>query len=143
MEMFIRHGGRVIAAGYSVAAMLPKNDIKLHAALVETPPEWDTFSALAASDITTAAPEITMSPLAYWASSHTAEALYGTQDEPVAVQYRYGEGTGRRNINTLRMKVFGAGNLLIGYYQKLLYGRTGRKMQLIRLIRPPYPSQLA
>jgi len=93
IEMFVREGGRVIAAGYSVAAMLPKSDIKRHAALVETPPEWETFSALAAADITTAAPEITMSPLAYWASGHTAEALYGTQDEPVAVQYRYGEGT--------------------------------------------------
>ncbi|MDR0311336.1 MAG: DUF4350 domain-containing protein [Acidobacteriota bacterium] len=97
IERFIRQGGRIIAAGPSAAAMLPDNDIQRADAVADTvfdaPPEWEDFSALAPSDITLAAPEITLSPRAFWPSHGSALALYGTEDKPVAVRYFYGEGT--------------------------------------------------
>ena len=93
LERFVREGGRLIATGPNAAWVLPENNIRPNVTISDIPPDWEEFSALAASDITLAAPKITMSPRAFWASPDSAFALYGTKAAPVVVRYPYGEGT--------------------------------------------------
>jgi len=90
IERFIREGGRLITAGQSAAMMLPKKDVK---ATIAEDMDWEKFPALAPTDVTYNAPQITLAPQAYWTSNSSALALYGNEKRPVVVRYAYGEGT--------------------------------------------------
>ena len=93
LERFVTEGGNLIAAGPSSAWMLPENAVQTRPVLSDIQPPWEEFSALTATDITLAAPKITLSPQAFWGAPDSALALYGTKDAPVAVMQRRGEGT--------------------------------------------------
>jgi len=90
LTQFISDGGHVIAAGAFAGIFLPENGSE---------PEplggmvWKRLSALSPSSITRAAPEITLSPRAYWKPDSFAVPLYGdSADKPRVVKYRYGKG---------------------------------------------------
>ncbi|MDR0842880.1 MAG: DUF4350 domain-containing protein [Acidobacteriota bacterium] len=116
LHQFVQDGGRLIAIGSTVSMMLPgmSPETPLEtpsgggAVIRPSPVEvmaWDKFPALAPTDITRAAPQITMAPRAYWNSPDAALALYGKmgktgqmgqmgrEDRAVVVRYPYGEGT--------------------------------------------------
>jgi len=87
---FVSNGGRVIAAGTFSGIFLPENG-------AEPEPlqgvDWKTMAALSPSSITRAAPEITLTPRAYWRSDSFAVPLYGeSAQKPRVVKYRYGKG---------------------------------------------------
>lgn len=89
LTTFLKSGGRVIAAGRFVGFYLPEDE--------ESPnplpgTSWVRVSALSPSRVTRAAPEISLSPRAYWRSSASAIGLYGESDKPSVVTYKVGEG---------------------------------------------------
>jgi len=89
LKTFISEGGHVIATGMFAGTFLPENDSTpdLLAALT-----WKKASALSPSQITRAAPQIMLSPRAYWRSFSAAYPLYGDGDRTVVVKYPFGRG---------------------------------------------------
>jgi hypothetical protein len=89
LKTFISEGGHVIATGMFAGTFLPENDSTpdLLAALT-----WKKASALSPSHITRAAPQIMLSPRAYWRSFSAAYPLYGDGDRTVVVKYPFGRG---------------------------------------------------
>lgn len=89
LETFISEGGHVVATGMFAGTFLPENDSvpDLLAAMT-----WKKASALSPSRITRAAPQITLSPRAYWQSFSAAYPLYGDGDRTVVVKYPFGRG---------------------------------------------------
>jgi hypothetical protein len=89
LHQFIRRGGRLIAIGPSAAFLLPKNDAQADPMEVLT---WEKFPAVAPSQISQAAPQITLTPKATWNSPSSALVLYGKENQAVVIRYPYGEG---------------------------------------------------
>lgn len=89
LETFISEGGHVIATGMFAGTFLPENDSvpDLLAAIT-----WKKASALSLSQITRAAPQIMLSPRAYWQAFSPAYPLYGDGDRTVVVKYPFGRG---------------------------------------------------
>jgi len=90
LRRFVFGGGRVLAMGASAAAIAPDADAK-------AVPDWNlqpkTYAALAPSLYARDAPEITMVAPDTWTSSpHTWLALYGKEDQIVALSYKVGKG---------------------------------------------------
>jgi Domain of unknown function (DUF4350) len=88
LKTFISEGGHVIATGMFAGTFLPEN---------ESAPDllamtWKKASALSPSRITRAAPQITLSPRAYWQAFSAAYPLYGDGDRTVVVKYPFGRG---------------------------------------------------
>ena len=90
LAAFLRSGGRLIASGRFVGFYLPVDD---EAASPLAGSTWKQVSALSPSPITRAAPEITLTPRAYWRPGKGTVALYGETDRPVVVEYRVGDGS--------------------------------------------------
>ena len=95
IKTFIRGGGLLIATGSTVGAIMPESDIQIANTyrMTDIMPEWEEFSAVTPSEITTSAQKITLSPQAFWGTRRSTEVLYGTNDRPVVVRYSYGDGT--------------------------------------------------
>jgi len=89
LKAFISEGGRVIATGMFAGTFLPENDSVPDLIAGMT---WKKVSALAPSEITRAAPEITLAPEAHWMPSSAAYPLYGDGDHTLVVTYPYGRG---------------------------------------------------
>jgi len=89
LKTFISEGGHVIAAGMFAGTFLPENDSTPDLLAAMT---WKKASALSPSRITRAAPQITLSPRAYWRAFSAAYPLYGDGDRAVVVQYPFGRG---------------------------------------------------
>jgi hypothetical protein len=89
LEKFLRSGGHIVAAGRFAGFYLPQDE-----SAVETPPksDWQKFPAIGLSPITKAAPEITLTPAAYWRAGKGGIALYGEPEKPVVIEYQIGEG---------------------------------------------------
>jgi len=90
IRRFVLGGGKVLAMGASAAKIAPDAEAR-------EVPEWNpapkTYSALVPSPYTREAPEITMvAPDAWTSSSHTWLALYGKEDDIVALSYKVGKG---------------------------------------------------
>jgi hypothetical protein len=88
LKTFISEGGHVIATGMFAGTFLPEN---------ESAPDllamtWKKAAALSPSRITRAAPQITLSPRAYWQAFSAAYPLYGDGDRTVVVKYPFGRG---------------------------------------------------
>jgi hypothetical protein len=90
LATFLHGGGRLIASGRFVGFYLPVDD-EFASPLAGS--SWKHVSALSPSPITRAAPEITLTPRAYWRPGKGAVALYGESDRPVVVEYRVGDGS--------------------------------------------------
>jgi hypothetical protein len=90
LAAFLRSGGRLIASGRFVGFYLPVDD---EAASPLEDSTWKHVPALSPSPITRAAPEITLTPRAYWRPGKGAVALYGETERPVVVEYRVGDGS--------------------------------------------------
>ena len=88
LKTFISEGGHVIATGMFAGTFLPEND-SVPDLLAIT---WKKASALSPSQITRAAPQIMLSPRAYWRPFSAAYPLYGDGDRIVVVKYTYGRG---------------------------------------------------
>lgn len=90
LREFVSNGGHMIAAGTYAGIFLPEN------ASEPQPLEgmaWKKQRALSPSSITRAAPEITLTPRAYWKPDFFAVPLYGDDAaKPTVVKYRYGQG---------------------------------------------------
>ena len=89
LKTFISEGGHVIATGMFAGTFLPENESTPDLLAAMT---WKKASALSPSRITRAAPQITLSPRAYWRSFSAAYPLYGDGDRTVVVQYPFGKG---------------------------------------------------
>jgi hypothetical protein len=89
LELFLRSGGEIISAGRFAGFYLPLNN-SVPDPLGTT--AWKPMAAIAPSSITRAAPEITMAKAAHWRPDTGAVGLYGTELEPVVVEYRIGDG---------------------------------------------------
>ncbi len=89
LKTFISEGGRVIATGMFAGTFLPENDSVPDLLGAMT---WKKASALSPSRITRAAPQIMLSPRAYWRSFSAAHPLYGDGDRTVVVKYPFGRG---------------------------------------------------
>jgi hypothetical protein len=89
LKTFISEGGHVIATGMFAGTFLPENESTPDLLAAMT---WKKASALSPSRITRAAPQITLSPRAYWRSFSAAYPLYGDGDRTVVVQYPFGRG---------------------------------------------------
>lgn len=87
--LFLRSGGRVIAAGRFANFYLPMDESAVEPL---SPTTWKRVPALSPSPITRAAPEITLAPQAYWRSSSGAVGLYGEPEKAAVVEYKIGEG---------------------------------------------------
>lgn len=87
---YLQGGGRVIATGRFAGFYLPVDEA-YYEPLVDS--ERKRIAALSPSPITRAAPEITLAPRAHWKSQDNGVALYGSNERPVAVEYRVGEGS--------------------------------------------------
>jgi hypothetical protein len=89
IDAFLKAGGRVIATGMFSGTFLPENksvpDL-IHGAT------WQKASAVSPSEITRAAPEISLAPEAQWESFSTAYPLYANGDQTVVVEYPHGRG---------------------------------------------------
>jgi hypothetical protein len=89
LNAFLTEGGRVIATGMFAGTYLPEN---------ESIPDflsamaWKKTSAISPSEITRAAPEITLAAQARWQSYSPAYPLYGDREHEVVVKYPYGRG---------------------------------------------------
>lgn len=88
LEAFIAEGGHVIATGMFAGTFLPENN-SVPDLLAMT---WKKASALSPSRITRAAPQIMLSPRAYWRAFSAAYPLYGDGDRIVVVKYPFGRG---------------------------------------------------
>ena len=87
---FVNNGGHVIAAGPFAGVFLPENGAEPEPLEGIT---WKRLPALSPSSITRAAPEITLTPRAYWKTESFAVPLYGdSTGKPRVVKYRYGKG---------------------------------------------------
>ncbi len=89
LELFLKSGGRLIAAGRFAGFYLPLDEAVPDPTSETT---WKPIPALSLSPITRAAPEITMASQAYWTPSSGAVGLYGEAGKPVVVEYKIGEG---------------------------------------------------
>jgi uncharacterized protein DUF4350 len=89
LTTFISEGGRVIATGIFAGTFLPENDSTPDLLAAMT---WKKASALSPSRITRAAPQIMLSPRAYWRAFSAAYPLYGDGDRTVVVKYPFGRG---------------------------------------------------
>jgi len=89
LELFLKSGGKLIAAGQFVGFYLPLDEAAFDPLGERT---LKAMPALALSPITRAAPEITMAPRDYWRPSSGAVGLYGEAAKPVVVEYKFGEG---------------------------------------------------
>ena len=89
LKNFIKGGGRIIAIGMFAGTFLPENssvpDFVGEIALKKA-------SAVSPSEITRAAPQISMTRLARWESFSAAYPLYADGDATVVVKYPYGRG---------------------------------------------------
>ena len=89
LKTFINQGGRVIAMGMFAGNFLPEN---------ESVPDFlgamsqQKATAVSPSDITRAAPEITLVPKSSWSSYSAAYPLYAAADRTLVVKYPYGRG---------------------------------------------------
>jgi hypothetical protein len=89
LKSFLSEGGRVIATGMFAGTFLPENDS------VPDPlggMSWKKVSAISPSEITRAAPEITLAPEARWRAFSAAYPLYQDGDDALVVKYPYGRG---------------------------------------------------
>src|SRR5262249_51952357 len=88
LERFLSGGGRIITNGILGGRFLPEDFSQYNFA--PTKP-WSEYKALVPSQITRAAPSITLAPVAHW-SAPSAIPLYGNQQETVVVRYMHGLG---------------------------------------------------
>lgn len=89
LEKFLSNGGHVVAAGMFAGIFLPEGGSVPDPIAGMT---WKKISARVPSAITRAAPEITLSPEAFWISKKMAVPLYGDGDKVMVVRYTYGKG---------------------------------------------------
>jgi hypothetical protein len=89
LQNFLRSGGRVLAAGRFAAFYLPENESVLQPSVTSS---WERVPAVGLSPITRAAPEITLTPNAYWRVDKSGVALYGDPTKPSVIEYKIGEG---------------------------------------------------
>jgi len=89
LKQFISQGGRVIATGMFAGIFLPENGSVPEVLGSGT---WERATALAPSQITRAAPEISLAPEASWQPFTPAYRLYGHAERTLVVQYAYGRG---------------------------------------------------
>ena len=89
LELFLKTGGRLIAAGQFSAFYLPINDSVPDPLSTTT---WKRVTALSPSPITHAAAEISMTAQAFWRANSSGIGLYGDADKPVVVEYTIGKG---------------------------------------------------
>ena len=88
VEKFISGGGRVIVTGIGGARFLPQDSSEYNDAPSQ---KWAEFPAIAPSPITRAAPNITISPVAYW-TAESSVALYGKNGKVVVAHFPHGQG---------------------------------------------------
>lgn len=88
IEKFISGGGRVIVTGVGGARFLPQDSSEYNDAPSK---KWAEFPAIAPSPITRAAPNITISPVAYW-TAESSVALYGKNGKVVVAHFPHGQG---------------------------------------------------
>jgi hypothetical protein len=89
LNAFLNEGGKIIATGMFSGTFLPENKSApdfIHAAA------WQTAAAVSPSEITRAAPQITLAPQAQWESFSAAYPLYAKGDQTLVVEYPYGRG---------------------------------------------------
>jgi len=89
LQQFLSSGGHIIAVGMFAGTFLPENKSVpdfIHGT------EWKKVSAVSPSEITRAAPEITMGQEARWESFSAAYPLYADGEETLVVKYSYGRG---------------------------------------------------
>lgn len=92
LRKFLGSGGTVLATGYSSGWLIPDSGA-MPAWGNQFKKSWDTYSAVAPTDITRAAPEITMPSRGQWYELPAgAVPLYGNKETMVALQYPYGKG---------------------------------------------------
>jgi hypothetical protein len=89
LRAFISEGGHVIATGMFAGTFLPESESVPDPLSGMT---WKTASALSPSQITRAAPKITLAPHAYWQSYSAAYPLYGDGIHTLVVKYPFGRG---------------------------------------------------
>ena len=89
LKVFVSEGGHVIATGMFAGTFLPENESVPDIFAGAT---WKQAVPLSPSSITRAAPQITLSPRAYWRSGSSASPLYGDGDHVLVVKYPYGKG---------------------------------------------------
>jgi hypothetical protein len=89
LETFLSRGGRILAMGPLAALALPHRGAAFDAVRGTG---WQRFDAQSPSAITRAAPQITLSPQAYWSRESSALVLYGSRTQTVVVHYRHGDG---------------------------------------------------
>jgi Domain of unknown function (DUF4350) len=85
---FMSGGGRVVTNGIQGGSFLPEDSSEWNP-LQKGP--WSEFKALAPSEITRAAPKITLAPVARWLGI-SGIPLYGNRDQTVAVRCLDGQG---------------------------------------------------
>jgi len=88
MRKFLSEGGHVITTGLIGASILPEDHSQLNS-VPDAP--WSDFNALTPSAITRAAPRIRLVPAARWSES-SGLALYGNENDVVAIKLKYGKG---------------------------------------------------
>jgi hypothetical protein len=92
IRKFLAAGGTVLATGYSSGWLIPDSGA-MPAWGNQFKRSWDTYSAVAPTDITRSAPEITMPSRGQWYDLPAgAVPLYGNEKTVVALQYPYGRG---------------------------------------------------
>jgi hypothetical protein len=89
LKVFISDGGHVIATGIFAGTFLPENESTPDILAGMT---WKKASSLSPSQITRAAPQIVLAPLAYWQDSTAAYPLYGDGAHTLVVKYPFGRG---------------------------------------------------
>ncbi len=90
---FVRSGGWIIYAGNFPFLFLQTGAVTPPSILRPSKLTSETFSAIAPSVFTLAAPKITMNALDRWVASDGAQVpLYGDAEEPVVVTWRSGNG---------------------------------------------------
>jgi len=89
LDEFIENGGRVIATGVFAGFFLPENQAEPDPFAGST---WKKLPALSPSEITRAAPEISMLADASWKPGSFAIPLYGDHEKPRVVKYGVGKG---------------------------------------------------
>lgn len=89
LRQFISKGGRIIAIGMFAGTFLPEN--KSIPDFVHGT-DWKRVSAVSPSEITRAAPQISIAQQARWESFSAAYPLYADGDSTLVVKYPYGRG---------------------------------------------------
>lgn len=89
LRKFLENGGHLVVTGMYSMLFLPEGGPSPDPVAGMT---WKQVSAIYPSAITRAAPQITLSPQAYWGSYPFALRLYGDKEKAYVVKYKVGKG---------------------------------------------------